>query len=105
MSTKQSNELTAFYQAIQKWIDEGCSWENKFFSPRFGLCANLLNYCDQMGIESVWHVLREELFMQFTDARLDESFPFDESYEAFRLSLSKYTNPKRLAWIKQHAAI
>lgn len=105
MSTKQSNELTAFYQAIQKWIDEGCPWENKFFSPKFGICANLLNCCEEMGNPFNWYVLREELFTQFTDARLNEKFPFDESYDAFRFSFHKYTNPKRLDWIKQHAAI
>lgn len=92
-----SPELKNFYKAIQAWIDNGCTEYNQHhFVIHAGLCGNL----DWMNCKLRW-----EMVKQFRAAGLDAKYPFGgfNTFLTEKESGTIYSNPERLAWIKEHA--
>jgi len=94
---KQSPELSKFYKELQKWIDGGMP-NCEIFSIHYGLCscAGKYDYINRTYVE-------REMISQFEKAGLNKNLPFDNSMIDYRKSV-RMQNPKRLAWIKAHAA-
>jgi len=103
--------LTQFYNEMQAWVDAGCPTGS--LSTRYGLCTNLRVYVwanrhDLTSKEVDDRILQLTLEMQkqFVAEGLDPVYPFNEGFVDFDIetnSCTKYTNPKRLDWIKHHA--
>lgn len=99
-----SEELKAFYQEMQEWIDAGLPMDNRYrFSIWYGLCHNLEAFlrCYPKPQETYIEEMRE----QFIQAGLGEDYPFDKAWE-YAADVEEgtlYTNQERLNWIKQHA--
>lgn len=99
----QSKELGLFYQALWDWIQSNFLNNPNEFEANCGLCSAIWD----------WHVakdfthesgvsLKEEMKQQFEDAGLDIQYPFDAQSWDYANTVNKFTNPKRLAWIKNH---
>lgn len=99
----QSKELSLFYQAIWNWIQSNFQYNPNEFDTNCGLCSALWDWhiatdmAHELGMN-----LKEELKQQFVDAGLDIQYPFDEHTWDYTSTVNKFTNPKRLAWIKDH---
>ncbi len=95
----QSPELTHFYRDILAWVEEGCP-DHETFVRCAGLCYNLFTL---FGYD-----LAREMDAQFKLAGLNPWYPFnhgsDSNYWSEKLSNTIYANPKRLAWIREHAS-
>lgn len=90
----QSPELTQFYRDLWKWIQAGTPIPNEFnFKPYIGICSNAYNRSLNLYLE-----LKDQLFEELGDT----VFPFDFSKQNYYGEANKYTNPKRLNWIKSH---
>lgn len=102
--------LKKFHQDLQAWIDAGRPAPTKHndFANIYGLCGNLTKWSNRVGLTVVTDAaLHRLLKVLFLEAGLDAEFPFndgkvdqyrkEENHQAF------YLNPKRLAWIKEHA--
>lgn len=99
-----SPELKNFYKAIQTWIDNGCPEDNQhYFVIYVGLCNNLEWLGGERIIENC--KLRWEMVEQFRAAGLSPAYPFGGHEELMKEKESRtiYSNPARLAWIKEHA--
>ena len=104
--------LTQFYKDMQAWVDAGCPTGS--FSSSYGLCTNLrvhvwANRGSTSEVELHDRILQlaGEMRDQFSAAGLDPVYPFNEGFADFDLesiSCTKYTNPKRLDWIKRHVS-
>ena len=108
--------LTQFYKEMQAWVDAGLP-KVSFFSKSFGLCTNLRCFCWKQFEPSIspdkhqecadkHQECAEALRKQFLDEHLDTDYPFNVSASEFVCETeqdTKYTNPKRLEWIKRHA--
>lgn len=99
--------LKSFYTALREWIDAGTPTDNLYmFDADNGLCANLLCYLKGEGYgpsTSEYYALDLEQWDSFTMAGLNGTFPFNsgpDSTVGYAQEKNKYTNPKRLAWIK-----
>jgi hypothetical protein len=104
----QSLELTTFYRAYAKWLDEGAPHEKPFYRGN-GLCGSLYDYLyTELVVKTdlVEQAFLYEIRSQFEDAKLDRNFPFNEgSRKAFLEEmklLSFYLNPKRIQWVTDH---
>lgn len=105
MTTEE--HLGRFYIDLQAWIDGGCG-EPTFWRSE-GICPNLERWAARNGIG--WRQaeeLLEALERQFAEAGYATAFPFNlslgnQSYGEENLYGTIYTNPARLAWIKEHA--
>ena len=102
--------LTQFYKEMQAWVDAG--FPTGSLSTTHGLCTNLrIHVWETRGItprevEDRILQLAGEMRDQFVAEGLDPVYPFNGGFADFDLesiSCTKYTNPKRLDWIKQHA--
>ncbi len=90
----QSPELTQFYRDLWKWIQAGTPMPNEFnFRPYSGLCAHAYNRSLNLHFE-LGNQLRAELGNTAT--------PFNFPEENYWEEANKYSNPKRLNWIKSH---
>lgn len=96
MSVKQSAELTEFYRAYAKWLDDGAP-TNAVFTRRTGLCTNMETYPMRVS---------DEMIYQFQFAKLDEVFPFNEGYyQNYREESRRqrcHLNSKRIQWVRDH---
>lgn len=105
----QSKELTEFYQAYKKWLEEGAPAERPFFRY-WGLCSNFTAWAHDYGAmnrQTIFTVGRE-LTQQFADAGLDIFMPFNamkggDNYTEEAASHQTHLNPKRIQWVKEHA--
>lgn len=98
-----TNTQKPFYQAMQTWVEAGLPYHNKYsFSKGVGLCRNLgkFAYAECMDYTD----LRVEMKMQFKEAGLDETCPFNNNCLDYIDEAKKYANPRRLAWIRFHAS-
>ncbi|QXV74330.1 hypothetical protein [Rhizobium phage RHEph16] len=100
--------LKVFYQEIHKWICDGMP-ENKSFSEKSGLCANLTCFLQDYGLMGLARRQVEQIMWnQFVDADLDDAYPFNigtvTAYKKEQSECRLYQNPLRLKWIKDHAA-
>jgi hypothetical protein len=88
-----------FYKDILEWIETG-EPASDTFSSNVGLCSSLLRW---LGDDPKPYV---DLLQDFKDAGLCFNYPFCSytMYACEQLAGSIYTNPKRLEWIKDHAA-
>ena len=88
-----------FYRDIQKWISEGMK-DHPVFRKYVGLCSTY-HYWSRHTNNKI-HKIGDD----FKTAGLYQVFPFNENvldYNKERLAYSIYMNPRRLAWIKEHA--
>ena len=86
--------LTWFYRDMQDWIDAGCRYDHLAFRPSNTLCANAWEW-DEVHTYNQ-RCTAAQLCGQFGEAGLSMVFPFGPR------ETSPYTNPARLAWIKEH---
>ena len=90
----QSPELTQFYNDLWNWIQAGTPMPNEFnFKPHIGLCYNAYNRSLNLQLE-----LKDQLFEELGDT----AYPFNSPKQNYCEEANKYTNPKRLNWIKSH---
>lgn len=97
--TTTEEHLGRFYIELQAWIDGGCK-EHECFHHWRGLCGNVaewqrINAPEYTGYFRLWDALGR----QFKSAGLDQDHPFP----SLGSKTKYYTNPARLAWIKEHA--
>lgn len=93
--------LTDFYRSMQAWIVAGRPIVNPLgFYKGVGLCGNLSIFCPNTDI---FTRLAHEMAQQFERAGLDTRVPFNSLENPYWVEFDKYENPKRLAWIKEHA--
>ena len=88
-----------FYREIQKWISEGMK-AHPIFRKDVGLCS--VYFLWGCHTNNKIHNIRDD----FEAAGLHSDLPFNESlldYNKERTTDSIYMNPRRLAWIKEHA--
>lgn len=94
--------LKQFYQDINAWVEQGCP-THPAFVINCGLCRNLGNYLGQLNLNQKEKInVYMELSKQFIDAQLDNQYPFDNGDMDYKHK-PKFTNPRRLRWIIQHA--
>ena len=96
----QSEELTAFYRAYVKWLDDGAPDEQPFFRS-FGLCSAIDVFLDNLWKRSQ---IKNEMSQQFEAAGLHARYPFG-NIEYYR-RMEKGTVYKQLArvtWAREHA--
>ena len=93
--------LTQFYKTLLGWLDNPS--EKYPFSHRVGLCTNLSLYCEMLELSPQQEgQAKRQLEAQFEEAGLSSMLPFNDATHRYALESNKYTNPKRLDWIKQH---
>lgn len=88
-----------FYREIQKWISEGMK-DHPIFRKDFGLCSTYRFW--GYHTDNKIHDIRDD----FKTAKLHFNLPFNKTmqdYDKERTSDSIYMNPRRIAWIKEHA--
>lgn len=98
---KQSDNLTKFYRAYLAWANDGAPKNNIYnFWPAYGLCYNARLY-------DSWGGQRNEMRAQFMYAGLDVEIPFNvpSSYKHESAENTCHLNPRRMAWVREHAAI
>ena len=88
-----------FYREIQKWISEGMK-DHPIFHKDVGICSayHLWGHLNNNKIH--------DINADFETAGLDSVFPFNETLRDYMKELktdSTYMNPRRIAWIKEHA--
>lgn len=90
----QSPELTQFYNDLWNWIQAGTPILNEFdFRPSIGLCSNAYIRSRNLHLE-LGNQLRAELG--------DTVSPFNFLQQDYWEEANKYSNPRRLNWIKSH---
>ncbi len=90
-----------FYRDLQKWIKQGCPQDNPYYwMPTRGICAAWI----QWGIIHNRSTSYLDLASVFSAAGLNKLTPFNppEYGIQFGYETCKFTNPARLAWIKEH---
>lgn len=104
---KQSKTLTAFYNDLNEWINSDFPLCDYPFIDSVGLCTNLSVWCkDKYLSDSLKQSLVVELHEQFNDAGLDILTPFNANFGSYSQETKTdniFKNPKRIAWIKNHA--
>ena len=78
--------------------------EKYSFVHGVGLCTNLSLYCFMLELSPQQEgQAKRQLESQFEMAGLDIKTPFNNAANPYSGESNKYTNPKRLDWIKHHA--
>ena len=97
MSKSTNKPQRQFYRDIQKWIKEGCP-EHRIFLPTIGICSNYADWC------IFYNRTKYNMGDQFIKKGYHSAaYPFNSTLTDFLGEQNKYTNPKRLNWIKFHA--
>jgi hypothetical protein len=98
----QSKELTEFYNAYAKWLDDGAI-EGKPFTRGYGLCTNLEDFYFDSERPYRNNICRE-LVTQFVTANLNSLCPFNlagtYSYECSHDLI--HLNHYRIQWVRDH---
>ena len=96
MSKVQSKELTIFYRAYKKWLDEGAITAKPFFRS-CGLC----NSIEDIMIKP--SKVENELRSQFKKSGLNLDYPFGElNYEKCAQNNEQHLDPLRIKWVEDH---
>lgn len=104
---EQSQLLTDFYRAYLEFAEEKA---NPFdFQLTLGLCSNLRKFFKGCENSDSYYDTSDEMYQQFDDAGLDQSYPFNLGY------VSSYTEEMRVAgaaknemrtqWVRNHAKL
>ena len=91
-----------FYRDLDKWINQGCPLDNQYhWLPYQGICSAWRAW----GRYHNRPAFSTDLEQVFIAAGLDAFTPFNPP--KYRIPYwresHKFTNPARLAWIKEHA--
>ncbi len=104
VKVKQSDELTRFYNEMQKWIDRGTP-SHPYFSNKQALCWNLRKFREHHGID-IDKYLVVQLGEQFIEAGLSMTFPFNDGSQLKfyheNEDIQHYSNKARLEWVRTH---
>lgn len=96
--------LQDFYNEMYRIICDD-SYRPEWFDCEHGLCWNLWKYLKSVGADfQTLSIIDFELTNSFLASGLCSEYPFNRCIVDFEKE-NKYTNPKRLAWIRQHASI
>jgi len=103
-----SDELKQFFREIHGWVNDGCP-EHKRFDRRHSLCFAAERWfrwslCCDFGTICVAEEEMRKLFKKVDCEHFD--FPFNAGPKGWMSELEGgdfYQNPKRLAFIKEHA--
>lgn len=99
-----SPELKQFYLALQKWIDDGAV-DNRVFARSTGICASIVYWNRRNTPFPEHNGIAIEFKKQLADRGLDTVYPWGEiEYDDAMENGTMYEDPKRLAWIAEHAA-
>lgn len=94
--------LTQFYKTLLDWLAN--PHEKYPFVHGVGLCTNLSLYCFMLELSPQQEgQAKRQLESQFEMAGLDIKTPFNNAANPYSGESNKYTNSKRLDWIKRHA--
>lgn len=96
-----SPKLAAFYRDMDTWVKTGA--QGREFKRYFGLCENLLRQYEESHTQEREGLI-SELEEQFTDARLDTDYPFNQNREEFLHDSHKellYLNRARVTWVQR----
>ena len=103
-----SDELKRFFREIHEWINDGCP-EHKIFDRRHSLCfaserfLRLPLHCGYSAIRAA----QEEMSALFKQVDCEDfTFPFNTCPRQWMYEMANgyfYQNPKRLAFIEEHA--
>lgn len=109
---KQSDELTAFYQAYWDWVKAGALSDGETSSKNVygfyrgtGLCANLRYFCNAHNCFGGYTQFDDEMVSHFIEAGLHCRTPFNQSMPDVYLEAkddSAYLNRKRMQWVIDH---
>lgn len=100
---RQSPELTEFYECYLGWLNQGAPHQEPF-SRMEGLCSQVRFFAYHSGYDR--ERLEQEIRLQFIDASLCSFYPFHRSGMEFSVERTRaecHLNPKRIAWVKEHA--
>lgn len=93
--------LVWFYRDVLEWVEGGKLATN--FHPLYGLCSNGVNWEQQHPLAGN---IEAQLMDHFAREGLDVEYPFNNgSGTAYSADIATYTNPLRLAWIREHAKL
>ena len=100
----QSINMNRFYKDLSTWIDQGCPTSNEwYFDTICGICGNLLIWGSIKDLSSQeMNRILDELNAQFLNEYPESEYPFNSTPAAYVDEENKFTNPWRLAWIKEH---
>lgn len=96
--------LEEFFIEVNDWVDSGCP-DHLIFSKDAPLCLASTRWCDSHKLKlSTLHL---ELIALFKANELNPILPFNNSAPEYFLERNcnaVYSNPRRLAFIRRHAA-
>ena len=102
-------ELKTFFIALQAWVDEGTPYSKHFYKKK-GICYNLLTYTNTFPRDNpiiVCDAVHEVL--DYLKGMLgNKKWPFNTDASEYMEDLRSnviYSNPQRLAFIKEQAHI
>lgn len=97
-----SPNLRQFYRDYLAWVESG--ERSDVFTSNFGLCWNLNLWGRRRGLSTLdREELPRELTLQFVAAGLPGDHPFNSSSLEYDAEPNKTLNPKRIAWVREHA--
>ncbi|QFR55686.1 hypothetical protein JC221_040 [Yersinia phage JC221] len=101
---ESSRKLKQFYKEYAGWLNDGAPKYHKTFSRNYGLCVNLIFWCDTKS-----ETLRAEMGKQFRKAGMHDTLPFNDSidfdqrYGTEKMRGECHLNEKRRKWVFDHA--
>ena len=103
-----SDEMKQFFREIHEWINDGCP-EHKIFDCSDSLCLAADRWFSQSLFRDYGAICAAEEEMKKLFKKVDcenSNFPFNAGIEEWVSELASgafYQNPKRLAFIEEHA--
>ena len=95
MQQTTPNISESFQQALNElylWVKAGCP-PHKDFDCCAGICSNLSFVSDYESTE-----INSMLFGE-------NEYPFNTCWQEYKSENNKFTNPKRLVWLKEHQTV
>lgn len=86
------DDLQQAINEIYLWVKDGCP-QHKYFSTDAGLCSNIGWVTKRYSVDINTYFFGED------------EYPFDGDWFSYNACTNKYTNPKRLAWLKEHQTV
>lgn len=90
-----------FYRDLNKWINQGCPHDNQYYwFPSQGICSAWRAWGEYHNRPASY----KDLEPVFIAAGLNAVTPFNPPgcEIPYRAESHKFTNPARLAWIREH---